>query len=111
MTTETLKVLAQGNPSASALTPLYTCSSALGATATSITICNQSTNTTAFFNVSIAVGGAVDSPQQYVYYQLILDPTDTFIATIGFTLAQNDVVRVYSTTANLSFNLFGCELS
>jgi len=109
--TETLKVLAQANPTASTITALYTCGSALGAAATSITVCNQSSNVTAYFNISVAPGGAVDAPKQYIYYQLILDPYDTFIATIGFTLSNTDVVRVFASTANLSFSLFGCEVS
>ncbi len=109
--TESLKVLGQSNPAANTLTPIYTCGSGLGATCSSITICNQSPNTTAYFNVSVAVGGAADNPAQYIYYQLPIDPYDTFIATIGFTLAQNDVVRVFATTGNISFSLFGCELS
>jgi branched-subunit amino acid ABC-type transport system permease component len=109
--TETLKVLGQSLPAANTLTPIYTCGSAFGATCSSITICNQSSSVTAFFNVSVAIGGAADTPAQYIYYQLILDPLDTFIATIGFTLAQTDVVRVLASTASVSFSLFGCELS
>ena len=109
--TETLKVLGQSNPSANTLTIIYTCGSALGATASSITICNQSSTVTAYFNISIAVGGAADNPLQYVYYQLAIDPLDTFIATVGFTFGQGDVVRVFASTGNVSFGLYGAELS
>jgi hypothetical protein len=109
--TEALKVLGQSFPAANTLTPIYTCGSTLGSTCSSITICNQSPTVTAYFNVSVAIGGSADTPAQYVYYQLPIDPYDTFIATIGFTLAENDVVRVLSTTGTVSFSLFGCELS
>ena len=108
---ETLKVLGQAFPLANTITALYTCGSTYGATASSITICNQNLSTSSFFNVSIAIGGAADSPQQYLYYQLPIDGGDTFIATIGITIGQNDVVRVYANNANLSFQLFGAELS
>ena len=107
--TETLKVLGQSYPSASTLTPLYTCS-AIGAAISSITVCNQGV-ASATFNVSIAIGGAIDAPQQYLYYGLQITPNDTFTATLGLTVAGGDVVRVFSTTGNVSFQLFGSEIS
>jgi hypothetical protein len=45
----------------------------------------------------------------YLYYDVTLAGNDTFIATIGITLATTDVVSVYATLATLSFNLFGQE--
>ena len=108
--TETLQVLGQLNPPASTLTPLYTCGSALGAAASSISVCNQDI-VPVLFNVSVAVGGAADTPAQYLYYQLSLDTNDTFIATVGITLALNDVVRVWASSANVSFQLFGVQVS
>lgn len=108
--TDTLLVLGQSNPTANVLTTLYTVPSATSTTISSITVCNQSSGS-ANFNVSIAVAGAADSPQQYIYYQLFLDGNDTFIATVGLTLAATDQVRVLSTTGNLSFGLFGVQIT
>jgi hypothetical protein len=107
--TETLRVLGQSNPPASTLTPLYTCG-VIAAAVSSITVCNQDV-VNATFNVSIAVGGAADAPQQYLYYQLQITPSDTFTATLGLTLANSDQVRVFSTSANMSFQIFGSEIS
>ena len=44
-----------------------------------------------------------------LYYDLPLAANDTFAATLGVTLGTTDKVRVYASTANLSFNLFGQE--
>jgi hypothetical protein len=41
----------------------------------------------------------------------VIAANDTFIATIGVTLATTDKVKVYATTANLTFQLFGSEIS
>jgi hypothetical protein len=108
--TETLKVLGQQNPAATTLTTLYTCASAFGATGSSIVVCNQAA-VASYFSVSVAVGGASDNPSQYLYFELYIDANDTFIATIGMTLSDTDVVRVWASSATVSFTLFGAELS
>ena len=104
------KVLGQSSPSATTETPLYTVPSATSAIGSSIIIANRST-TVASFRVSIAVAGAATSNKDYIYYDLPIGANDTFIATIGITLATTDVVRVYSSNTNLSFSLYGSELT
>lgn len=105
---DTRKVLGQSNPAARTLTDLYTVPGAASVVVSSIVICNQST-ADAKARVSVAVAGAADEPKQYLYYDLDVPGNETFIATIGITLAATDVVRVYSDTDYLSFNLFGLE--
>ncbi len=107
---EVEKVLAQAAPLAAVLTNIYTCG-ATGAVISSIAICNRDPVLFASIRISIGVGGALDSPEQYVYYGLPIPPNDTFIATVGFSLALGDVVRVYSDNAVISVNLFGVEIS
>lgn len=107
---ETVKVLAQNFPAAATLTDMYTCASALGAVLSSITVCNQSGVATTF-RVSIAVAGAADATKQYLYFDVTLAGNDTFIATVGLTVANTDVVRVRATLNTISFMLFGTELS
>jgi hypothetical protein len=103
-------VLGQSNPTANILTSLYTVPAATQTTVSSITVCNLANSSTTF-SVSIAPGGAADTLSQYVYYNLPLDQNDTFIATVGFTLATTDVVRVLSASGNVSFSLFGVQVS
>jgi branched-subunit amino acid ABC-type transport system permease component len=107
---DALKILGQLNPAATTLTTLYTVPALTSTTVSSITICNQN-NAYIAFNISVAIGGAADSPEQYIYYNLSLDPYDTFIATIGMSLATTDLIRVYATSTQVSFNLFGVELT
>jgi hypothetical protein len=56
------------------------------------------------------VAGAATSNKDYLYYDLLIGGNDTFIATIGVTLATTDVVRVYASSANISFSLYGSEV-
>ncbi len=104
------KVLGQVNPPANSEQALYTCGASQGAVVSSITICNRQLSGTDYFNVTVAVAGAIDNPMQYLYYELPIDGGDTFIATVGLTLANGDVLRVFSTNANMAFQAFGTEL-
>jgi hypothetical protein len=104
------KVLGQADPSAITETDLYTVPAATSAVASSITITNRNA-TIAYFRVSIAVSGAATSDKDYLYYDLPIAGNDTFIATIGVTLADRDVVRVYASASKLTFQLFGSEIT
>lgn len=102
------KVLGQLAPAATTLTALYTVPGATKATASSIVVANTS-SVTDTFRVSIAIAGAADTIAQYIYRDVDVPGNDTFIATVGITLATTDVVRCFSTNGTLSFNLFGIE--
>lgn len=102
------KVLGQSVPSATTLTDIYTVPASTSTVISSISICNTSSTATTF-RISVAVAGAANTNKQYLYYDVTIAGNDTFVATIGITLATTDVVRVYSTLATLSFNLFGSE--
>jgi hypothetical protein len=103
------KILGQSSPSATTETDLYTVPAATSAVCSSISICNRGATQTTF-RVSISQGGGATANKDYLYYDVTLAGNDTFIATIGISLAT-DVVRVYSGNASLSFQLFGTEIS
>lgn len=104
------KVLGQVAPAATTPTDLYAVGTT-GAVVSSITVANRSSSAIAYFRISVSVGGAATTDKDYLYYGVIIGQSDTFIATVGLTLASGDVVRVYATTANLSFQAFGTEIS
>jgi hypothetical protein len=106
----TIKVLGQSNPTATTLTTLYTVPASTSAVCSSLTICNRSATATTF-RVAVRPAGAGISNEHYLYYDVTIAGNDTFIATIGMTLATTDVVSVYATLATLSFHLYGQENS
>ena len=108
--THTIKTLAQSNPAATTPTDLYTVPASTSTIISSIVVCNRAA-TTSTFRVSVAVAGAALDVKQYLYFDVLMPPNDTFIATIGITLATTDVIRVYASTTNLTFNLYGEEIS
>ena len=107
---DTLKILAQAAPAATTETALYTVGAGKVATVSTLTVCNRAA-TAATFRITAAIAGAATTNAQYIYYDQAIDGNSSFAITIGITLAATDVIRVYASTANLSFNLFGVEVA
>lgn len=105
----TYKVLGQQAPSATTNTTLYTVPSATSAVCSTLVVCNRSTGTT--FRVAVRPAGATISSEHYLAYDTAIEGWDTIFLTMGITLATTDVVTVYSNSGNVSFSLFGSELT
>jgi hypothetical protein len=105
----TLKVLGQKAPNAASETDLYA-PSGVSVVASSLVVCNRAASPSTF-RVSISVGGGGTATKDYLYYDLTIDGNNTFAATLGITLTSTDIMRVYSSTANLTFTLYGQENS
>jgi hypothetical protein len=103
------KVLGQSNPAATTNTTLYTNATANGAIISTLAICNQGVSTN--FNVAVRPAGATLTASQYIVYQAPISANDSLFLTIGVGLANTDVVTVFANTANISFSLFGTELT
>jgi len=107
---DTLKTLAQANPLAATLTDVYTVPALTSAVLSTIMVANRSATATSF-RISVAIGGAANSDEQYIAYDVAIDGNDIQEITVGVSLAATDVVRVYATLATLSFNLFGVQIT
>ena len=103
------KVLGQSNPAATTNTTLYTVPSATSAIGSTLSVCNQGVSTNV--NVAVRPAGAAITASQYIVYQAPVSANDTLFLTLGISLATTDVVTVYANTANVSFSLFGTEIS
>jgi hypothetical protein len=106
----TYKVLAQSAPSATTNTDVYTVGSGKSAVISTITVCNRAASS-ATYRIAIRVAGATIANEDYIVYDSTVPANDTINLTIGVTLAATDVVTVYASTANFSFNLFGAEIA
>jgi hypothetical protein len=85
------KILGQSSPSATTETDLYTVPAATSTVCSSISICNRGATQTTF-RVSISQGGGATANKDYIYYDVTLAGNDTFIATIGVTLATTEML-------------------
>ena len=107
----TYKVLGQLAPSATTETTLYTVTSGKAAVVSTIVICNQAATAATY---RIAVRPAADATtvsKHWIVYGATVAPSDSTALTLGITLASTDVVRVWASSATLSFNAFGSEIA
>ena len=105
---DSLKVLGQLDPSASTITTLYTVPDMTQTTVSSIVAANR-TGSAITFRLSVHVAGASADDKQYLYYDKSVAANDSLTIVIGITLNQDDVLKVYTSGSNMSFNVFGCE--
>ncbi len=77
-------------------------------TISSINVCNQD-NTEHRFSVAIAVNGAPFNPAQFLYFNVPLQPNQTFFTSLGIVLDTGDVIMVGSDSALLNFTIFGWD--
>ena len=104
------KVLAQSNPSATTATTLYTVPSSTSAVISTITVCNQAASAGSF-RIAVRPAGAALAAQHYVAYDVAIAANDTTALTLGLTLATTDIVTIYASSATMSFNAYGSEIS
>ena len=104
------KVLGQVAPAATTATALYTVPSATEAVVSSVTVCNRA-GTAGTFRLSVRPDGAALANQHYVVYDTSIAANDTVILTIGLTLDASDVLEAYASSADMSFNAYGSEIS
>jgi len=106
----TYKVLGQSNPSATTATTLYTCPALTQTVISTITICNQA-GTSGTYRIAVRPNGATLAPEHYVVYDASIQANTTAAYTLGVTIDASDVVTVYASSANISFNAFGSEIA
>jgi hypothetical protein len=106
----TYKVLAQSSPSATTNTDIYTVGSGKQAIVSTITITNRSA-TARTYRIAVRPAGATLANQHYIAYDVSVLANDTTALTLGITLATTDVITVYASTTDLSFGIFGMEIT
>lgn len=104
------KVLGQVNPSATTATTAYTVPSATETIVSTISVCNLG-STAATYRIAVRPDGATLANQHYIVYGATVPASDSVMLTVGLTLNASDVVTVYASSANVSFNLFGSEIA
>jgi hypothetical protein len=102
----TYKVLAQSAPSATTNTTLYTASNATIVSTLNVSNTGGSTDT---IRIAVRPAAATLANLHYLVYGVQVPPGAILTYTGGVTLANTDVITVYSTTGTSSFSAFGSE--
>ena len=106
----TYKVLGQSAPAATTQANLYTVPAATSTIVSTVTVANRAASA-GTYRIYVRVAGASVANPQYLIYDASLSANSTDTMTLGITLAATDVLSVYASTADFSFNAFGTELS
>lgn len=104
------KSLGQISPSATTASTLYTVGSATSAVISTLCICNRAA-TTSTYRIAVRPLGATLANEHYIVYDSTIAINDSVFLTLGISLAATDVVTVYASSANLTFSLFGSEIT
>jgi glucose-6-phosphate dehydrogenase assembly protein OpcA len=106
----TYKVLGQVLPAATTATTAYTVPSATQTVVSTIIVANQG-GSAATFRIAIRPSGASLTNSQYIAYDVTIAALDSVALTVGLTLGTTDVITVYSSTATMSFSVYGSEIA
>ena len=91
---------------------LYTCPASTAAVVSTLTICNRS-NTAAYYTIALTDSNSGEpAVSKYIVKNDVISGFETVALTIGMTLdATNKYLRVSASNPNLTFALFGSEIS
>lgn len=102
----TYKVLAQSAPTAATATTLYTATNAVIVSSLNVANTGGAADT---IRIAVRPAGATLANQHYLVYGVQVPSGSIFTYTGGITLANTDVITIYSTTGTSSFSAFGSE--
>jgi len=102
----TYKVLAQSAPSATTATTLYTATNAVIVSSLNVANTGGAADT---IRIAERPAGATLANLHYLVFGVQVPPGAIFTFTGGITLANTDVITIYSTTGTSSFSAFGSE--
>lgn len=106
----TYKVLGQVAPSATTATTLYTAPSATQTVVSTLIVANRSASA-ATYRIAIRPNAATLANLHYIAYDVTVGAGDSTTLTLGLTLDEADVITIYASTADLTFSLFGSEIT
>jgi hypothetical protein len=106
----TYKVLGQVEYDGTGEDTLYTVPGSTQSVCSTLAVCNKNAaNQT--FDVRLKINNAVDDDKQLLIFEAPVLSKDTLFITVGLTLNAGDVVTVKSSSTDVTFQLFGTELS
>lgn len=103
------KVLGQSAPAATTNVDLYTVPANKEVVVSSIFVANRAA-TDGDFRVAVVPSGDTLGNEHYLAYDVLVSANDTTQINSGITAAAGDVIKIYASSADLSFSVFGTEV-
>ena len=106
------KILGQSAPAATTETTLYT-STSVETIVSSLIITNQA-GSSATYRIAVqpsADAGSDAAAKHWIVYGATVAASDSVVLTVGLTLAAGDRIRIWASTATMSFSAYGSQIS
>lgn len=104
------KILAQTNTNG--IQTIYTVPAGTQTVVSTVTICNTSGTAAAQWRVGVdPAASAGVHPNRWLTYNVTIPANGYVMLTLGITLAAGDKIVAYATTTDVSFNVFGAEIT
>ena len=107
----TYKILGRKASAATTMEELYVVPSSTSTVVSTITVCNRASAARTYRIAIKPATGTTLATEHYIAYDVTIAANDTTALTLGVTLTATDVVTVYASTTDLSFGIFGSEIS
>ena len=108
---ETYKILGQVAANSNTTTNVYTVPAATQAVVSTIIVTNRNNAANITYRLAVQPAGAALANQHYIAYDSTVTALDTVALSLGISLGNTDVLSVYSANANVSFSVFGVEIT
>lgn len=106
----TYRVLGQSAPAATTPATVYTVLTGRQTVISSIVVANRGSEGTTF-RIAVRPNGSTLANEHYIAYDVAIARNDTTVLSFGITLNDDDLVDVYAGNGNLSFNIYGTEIT
>jgi hypothetical protein len=103
------RVLGQKSPAANTDWNIYTVNGTKDAIINCITIANRAADA-ATYRISVRPDAAVLTTDHYIAYDVQIGANSSVSLNLGITMDTNDVITVQSSTALVTFAVFGAEI-
>jgi len=104
------KVLGQAMSGANANVDLYTVPASTSAIISTVNVCNQTTSNVTF-RLSVRPAGVTGTSKHFIVYDSPIPAQDTMAISLGMSLGNTDVITAYTFQGNVSFAVFGTEIT
>jgi len=104
-------VLGQSAPNANTTANVYTVPASTNTVVSTIIITNRNNNQNTTYRLAVQPAGAALANQHFIAYDAPITSLDSVALTLGITLGATDVVSANAGAANLSFSIFGTEIT
>jgi hypothetical protein len=106
----TYKVLGQASPTGNTDTDLYTVPASTQAVVSSIVVCNRDSSINTF-RIAVRPAGETLANLHYISFDTDVPARDTISLSLGLSLGNTDVITVNTMSGNVSYSVFGAEIS